>query len=405
MNSTVEYSLEFKLPGIDRLPWDKPLDEWDQNHSYIFNAPRGLSRHSVVFINTKTGLFVFKESSLDLVTKEFHNLGKINRLRVPSVIPVGYVKREGVSNLDGILITRYLEYSLPYRLLFKQTSLKRYKESLLDAMASLLVQLHLAGVYWGDCSLSNTLFKRDAGALQAYLVDAETVELSDQKLIPEARALELDVMEDNVCNDLQDTDTTLLSDGIAISEISAYVRLRYQQIWEEITNEQTIQEGEQYQIHERIRSINSLGFSVGGIDLNKTSSGSQLRMKVIVTDRNYHRDQLFSLTGLFAQENQAQKIVNEIQELRATMSISQNRDVPMTVAAYHWVDFFYKPTIKVLEENLLMVDDPVELYCQILEHKWFLSEREKHDVGHQFATEDYIAFMKKTQYLQNKLGL
>lgn len=52
------------------------------------------------------------------------------------------------------------------------SSLERYRDHLLDAISGLLVQLHLAGTFWGDCSLSNTLFRRDAGALQAYLVDA-----------------------------------------------------------------------------------------------------------------------------------------------------------------------------------------------------------------------------------------
>ena len=44
-------------------------------------------------------------------------------------------------------------------------------------MASLLVDLHLAGVYWGDCSLANTLFRRSGDKIQAYLVDAETSEI------------------------------------------------------------------------------------------------------------------------------------------------------------------------------------------------------------------------------------
>ena len=42
-----------------------------------------------------------------------------------------------------------------------------------NAFAGLLVELHLAGLYWGDCSLSNILWRRDAGAMMAYLVDAE----------------------------------------------------------------------------------------------------------------------------------------------------------------------------------------------------------------------------------------
>ena len=45
-----------------------------------------------------------------------------------------------------------------------------------SALVVLLVRLHLAGFFWGDCSLSNALFRRDAGALQAYVIDVETSE-------------------------------------------------------------------------------------------------------------------------------------------------------------------------------------------------------------------------------------
>ena len=87
----------------------------------------------------------------------------------------------------NVLITRFLDRSLPYRSLFMRSSLVRYRDHLLDAMAGLMVQLHLNGVYWGDCSLSNTLFRRDAGTLQAYLVDAETSEVYSGYVSPTLR--------------------------------------------------------------------------------------------------------------------------------------------------------------------------------------------------------------------------
>ena len=79
-------------------------------------------------------------------------------------------------DLPAILVTRYLEYSVSYRHLFSTPRGEHSAEQLLDTMVELLVRLHLAGIFWGDCSLSNTLFRPDAGAMAAYLVDAETVE-------------------------------------------------------------------------------------------------------------------------------------------------------------------------------------------------------------------------------------
>ena len=77
---------------------------------------------------------------------------------------------------DAILVTRFLDYSTTYRALFLNPRGGQPTDRLLDALVELLARLHLSGFFWGDCSLSNTLFRYDAGTLEAYLVDAETSE-------------------------------------------------------------------------------------------------------------------------------------------------------------------------------------------------------------------------------------
>ncbi|MFN2629163.1 MAG: hypothetical protein ABR569_11060 [Gaiellaceae bacterium] len=72
---------------------------------------------------------------------------------------------------------------------------------MLNAFAELLVRLHLAGFIWGDCSLFNTLFRRDAGALSAYLVDAETGELHGQ-VSDGQRRYDLDIAKENFAGEL-----------------------------------------------------------------------------------------------------------------------------------------------------------------------------------------------------------
>ena len=76
-----------------------------------------------------------------------------------------------------------------------------YRGRLLDAMAFLLVDLHRNGVYWGDCSLANTLFRRDGDRIQAYLVDAETSEVHPS-LSDGQRAYDLDIAQTNVIGEL-----------------------------------------------------------------------------------------------------------------------------------------------------------------------------------------------------------
>ena len=124
---------------------------------------------------------------------------------------VGVVTERG-EGLEAVLITRHLDYSLPFRTLFARGSVPDLRRRLLDAGADLLVRLHLGGFFWGDCSLSNTLFRRDAGALAAYLVDAETGELHPS-LSDGQRLHDLSIAEENVAGELADVEAELGREG------------------------------------------------------------------------------------------------------------------------------------------------------------------------------------------------
>lgn len=390
------YPLEIHLrsgyPDFLDLPWDRSITQWDdQICPRLEEVPRGLSRHPVVFVNYSGTLYAVKELPVGLAEREYNLLAQIEDLHLPGVTPVGHARTQPDGSEATVLITRFLERSLPYRSLFMRTNLTRYREHLLDAIAGLLVQLHLAGVYWGDCSLSNTLFRRDAGALQAYLVDAETAEFYPEDFPPTLRYYDLEIMEENVNGDLADLENaSLLAEGIPISDTGAYIRLRYQRLWEEITREDIINPWETFRIQERIRALNALGFSVGEVELAGTEGGQQLRLRVVVTDRNFHRDQLQGLTGLDTEEMQARRMMNEIQEVKATLSQTHNRSTPLSVAAYHWMENIYQPVVSRLKDLVDPHTAVSELYCQVLEHKWYLSEKAQRDVGHQAAVEDYL---------------
>ncbi len=275
-----------------------------------------------------------------------------------------------------------------------------YRKHLLDAIAGLLVQIHLSGLYWGDCSLSNTLFRRDAGALQAYLVDAETAEWHENYFAPALRLHDLQIMAENLVVELTELRNTNLPIDMSVppSDAGRYIQQRYQRLWEEITREDTIGIDETYRIQERIRILNELGYSVGNVELATLENGNQLRLRVFVTDRNFHRDQLFNLTGMDAEEMQARKMMNEIQEVRATVSQSSQRSTPLSVAAYHWLEVVFNPVVKKLQPLVIEDMTLAELYCQVLEHKWYLSEQAQRDVGHQAAAEDFLKlFGAKTE--------
>jgi hypothetical protein len=392
-NRPQELYLRWRNLKFDDLPWHLPLIEWVQHTDKLEDAPHGMSRHPVVFVNHGGDLYAFKELPPRLATKEYEMLVHAERLHLPVVTAVGYARTQTHQGHFSVLITRYLEGALPYRLLLIRQGYEPYRRHLLDAMAGLLVQLHLAGVFWGDCSLSNTLFRRDAGALRAYLVDAETMEIEKGLTNPTMRHHDLEIMEENIDGELADLRAAGLAHvepGVPVSDTGAYIRQRYRSLWEQVTQEVVIEQHETFRIQERIRALNELGFSVGNVYLSPSNSGDKLHLRVVVTDRSFHKDRLYNLTGLDAEDGQAQKIMNEIHELRATLSRQHNRSTPLSVAAHHWLEHLYLPTMKLLSDVQNYQNTPAEMYCQVLEHKWYMSEREQRDVGHLAAAEDYL---------------
>lgn len=392
----------FETPDFDDLPWHLPLEEWPGKTNRLEELPRGESRHPVVFVNYSGYLFAIKEMPGDLAENEYKLLLQLELASIQAVTPIGW-RRSNYPTIPrrGLLITRYLEHSIPYRALFQHGGLERYSKHLLDAISGLLVQLHLAGFFWGDCSLSNTLFRRDAGTLQAYLVDAETVEIHPKGISPELRHLELEIMEENISREMNELFRESAQTGyqpvvtIPPTDVGMYIRLRYQSLWEEVRKEIIISVGENYRIQERIRSLNELGFSVGAVEMIELDSGSQVILRPTVTDRTFHRDKLFGLTGLDTEEMQARKLVNEILETQAILSSRENRNVPLNAAAFHWLNNIYLPTIDYLHGFINPNTDEVELYCEVLENKWYLSEQAHHDVGHEAAAVDYVRRFSK----------
>jgi tRNA A-37 threonylcarbamoyl transferase component Bud32 len=382
-------------PDFTDLPWNIDLNEWSQRTKRYVQVECGLSRHPIAFVNYDSDVYAIKELPPGIAQKEFRNLLALSQLRLPTVETVGYVESTKQGESSSLLITKYLESSIPYRSIFLRSNLDRYKSHILDAMAGLLVQLHLNGVYWGDCSCSNTLFRRDAGTLQAYLVDAETVELNQAPLKPTDRAHDIAIMQENILGEFSDIN---ISNNrlLPFLEIGDYIRKRYQELWEEITREIIIKPEEQYRVQDHITSLNQLGFSIKDIEIFEDETGDKLRLRVNVTDKNFHRDQLFELTGLVAEEMQARQMINEIQQLRAVISRKGEHSIPLSVAAHEWLIHIYEPIMKKLQPILnndrfnLEVSDPSELYCQILENKWFLSEKVQQDIGHQAAADDYL---------------
>ncbi len=396
----VTFYIDPMTDAFRSLPWQIPLETWAERSTLVVELPRGVSRHTVAFVNLEGVLYALKELPAGHGQNEQTLLRQAELLRFPVVEACGYVLLEGGAE---VLVTRYLERSLPYRSIFMSQALERYRQSLVDAMAGLLVRLHLGGFYWGDCSLSNTLFRRDAGILQAYLVDAESSQFHPGPLAPDLRLNDLETMEANVQADLSELAAdNCLPEGFNYYDTGAVIRRKYQLLWDFLNRVDIILPGETYRIAERVRQLNLMGFSARDVQLVPTAQGDQLRLKISVADRSYYRDQLSDLTGMQVEEMQARTLMNEIEEMRARLSQERGQAVALDAAAFYWQEQIYKPLMNDLaplaarrqsrqnEADPVLNTDATELYCQVLEHKWFLSERAQANVGHQAALADYL---------------
>src|SRR5260370_9156461 len=186
------------------LPWVVELEDWPEDR--VVAIERGIGRHVVRFVELSGAFFALKELPPRIAAREYRLLGALEDKGVPCVEVVGVVNDRTSAageELQAVLITRYLEFALPYRVILGREVLPAPEPSIRAALAELLVRLHVAGFFWGDCSLSNALFRRDAGALSAYLVDAETSEWHE-RLSDGQRQHALDIAEANLAGDLHD---------------------------------------------------------------------------------------------------------------------------------------------------------------------------------------------------------
>jgi hypothetical protein len=375
--------------GLLSLPWDQPLEEWDPE--LLLEVPqRGISRHVVRFTAAEGRVYALKEISESLARHEYALLGEFEAEGLPSVSVLG-ICVDRPHEQDAILVTRYLEYSMSYRYLFSGPRRTHSADRLLDTLVQLLVRLHLAGVYWGDCSLSNTLFRRDAGALNAYLVDAETAE-RHPSLSPRLRAYDVDLARERVGAELLDLQAgELLPPDIDPIEVADSLAGRYEALWDEVTREEVFRVDEQaIRVAERLQRINELGFDVGEVELVTSAEGARLRVETRVSEPGQQRHELFRLTGLEVQENQARRLLNDLWSYRAFLEQRSGGPVPDMVAGRRWLTDVYQPVLAAVPDQLAGRLEPAEIFHEVLEHRWFLSERAGFDVGTWGAARSYV---------------
>lgn len=376
-------------PALLDLPWSVPLADWPEEQ--LAALPRGISRHVVRFVPLSGKVIAIKEIKADLARREYTMLRTLRRLGQPCVKPIGVVSGRVAADgtpLDACLLTRHLKFSLPYRALFSQNLRPDTADRLIDALAVLLVRLHLGGFWWGDVSLSNTLFRRDAGAFAAYLVDAETGELHNS-LSDGQRAHDLDLAQVNIVGELMDLAAGgLLVDLMDPVDTAALIVQRYESLWRELTELERFELGDRWRVDERIRRLNALGFDIDELEMSTDIDGTSIQIQPKVVDAGHHSRRLLRLTGLDAEENQARRLLNDLDSFRAAQD-RQGDDEEMV--AHDWLAQCYEPTRRLVPRELAGKLEPAEMFHEILEHRWYLSERAGHDTSIEDAIRDYVS--------------
>ncbi len=376
-------------PALLDLPWHLPLEDWPSEN--IAALPKGLSRHTVRFAHLNDHVIAIKETLFDLAKREYEMLRKLEKLDVPCVEPFAIINNRTDTDgneLPAVLITRHLKFSLPYRAMWSQGLRDQTAKRLVDALALLMVRLHLIGFFWGDVSLSNTLFRRDAGKFAAYLVDAETGQLYDSRLSNGQRENDLEIARVNIAGELMDLLASGKASEIDPNQISQRIVDKYHELWKELTATEVFDVSEKWRISRRVQKLNELGFDIEELSIVKDEVGHTVKIQPKVVDAGHHARRLLLLTGLDVEENQARRLLNDIDQFKLSHA---RPGADEEVLAHQWLSEVFEPVVGAVPTEYTGRLEPAELFHEVLEHRWYMSEKQGGDVELIDAVRSYVS--------------
>nr|WP_275433178.1 DUF4032 domain-containing protein [Corynebacterium imitans] len=370
------------------MPWSTPLEEWSTD--LLAALPRGISRHTVRLVEADGLVFAVKEIGERVAYHEYRNLRRLQELGVPCVVPVAVIthrRDEDGEELTPCLVTEHLRFSLPYRDVFSRDPAADVVSKLVRALAVLLVRLHLLGFYWGDVSLSNTLFRRDADQFSAYLVDAETGEFHEP-LSQGRRLYDVDVARVNIIGELMDLQAAgAIDEDADVIALGNAIEAVYLELWDLVTGELVV-EGDAFDaVAKRVEAINALGFDVGEMEIENEGNRYRIIIEPAVFSTGFYQKKLLQLTGLHVQDGQAQRLLGEMEVYRA---VRYGGKLPLEAVAHRWMVREYEPVVALIPEPLREKLEPAQIFHEILDHRWFLSQNEHRFVPLMEAAASYF---------------
>jgi hypothetical protein len=359
--------------ALNRLPWMTPLELWTPRQAHFIEVKSGLSRHVVRFVETGGHRYAVKETSGDNARRELDLYRRLRAIGIPTLVPIGVVIRDdgsavintpvGVQRWErktGFLVTQLMEKVLPDSFLFRRAFTRQNRNRIWDAVVSLFVDLHANGVYWGDASLANMLvqFSSDPlpeigrrARLQAVLADAETAEIH-HSISDTLRQADVEFfLESMLWNEADQRAFGFGQDPLTTQEDRAYIQEEYRKRY--------------------------------GLEL-------EMRSFELVTAIDVDR-----LLGDFNAAGDGKLLLKHIQEHKWYMSERRGKEVQLAEAAGDWYANVFRPVCRLFNSHALPAGFPdrsaSRLYLDIMEHKYYLSQKEQRDVGLARALRDYSA--------------
>jgi len=359
------------LDILKTLPWHLPLEGWHHHGVRQLQIRSGWSRHVVIFIERERRRYAIKQTSPEIARHEIDNFRQLQKLELPTLLPVAHVAADhgkvmvstavGMqmeTEATGFTVTQLAERVLPDSLLYRRDFGEASRLIFLDAAVELFVLLHLHHVYWGDASLANMLMHfsrmpnpplRPRRVIQAVLADAETVEICTS-LSQARRQQDLD----HFLESMQWLEADLEAEGKPARAFSAaadgaYVQRRYQEL---------------YSIYLEMREFEKI---------------TQLNI-----DEHLPR---------FYKPGASRILLKHIEEHRWYLGERSKKEIGVIEAAQDWLQNIYAPVCEFFDHSGLYDDFPsktaADLYLDIMENKYLLSQRAGKDVGIAPAVEDY----------------
>ena len=394
---------------IEGLPWHFPMEEWVSQGLEVLNVRRGDSRHPVLFVERGGMRYAIKETTPRMAEREIRNFREIERRGIPALSPIGVVISPAppvaldVPQLGGITqyingdrgytVTRLAPRVIPHVLLYRLPFTKRTKQRLLSAVAVLMIELHEHGIYWGDPSLANALLRIDGRSILAIMADAETSELFPGPISDGLREQDLAMFAESLSWQAEDLrilrglpeDTQVLDDSDFHYFEQRYRWLRREHARVAASPSDTTRQ----QVEQTLHTLNSWGFSL----LNAT--GHRILQLTTVLP-GWHQRRIYELLHITIPRVYAHRFYDMILGHQEILSEQQGRDVSLEDAAHNWYTRYHLPTILLLRQNLTSGEDPMQAYFAVMQHKWNMSRKAKHEVPLEEALLDWLMKQAKT---------